>query len=335
MNLRTTYLGIELRNPVVASASPLSQTLDGIRRLEDAGVAAVVLHSLFEEQVERERAIVAELGAAGTESYAEALSYLPALADGAGTTRRYLSLLERSRGAVGIPVIGSLNGVTAAGWTEYAVAMEEAGASAIELNMYDVPGAPDATGREVEQRQIDVLQRILDAVHLPVAVKMSPYLSSAGEMAARLDRAGARGLVLFNRFMQPDIDPETLQISARIDLSTPADQRLPLTWIAILRGRVDASLAASGGVDEPADVARYLLAGADVVMTTSALLRHGRGHAATLIDGLVAWMHAKGFASLGEVRGLLCVAREADPAVRQRAGYVGVLESAARTYEGW
>ena len=332
MNLTTHYLGLELRNPLVASPSPLSQTLDGIRRLEAAGVGAVVLYSLFEEQIERERAAFDRLMSAGTESFAEALTYMPSVADGAGTSRRYLSLLERARTTVGIPVIGSLNGVTTAGWTEYAVAIEEAGASAIELNMYDVPGAAGVTGRDVEQRQVDVLGRVLDAVAIPVAVKMSPYLSSTGEMARRLDDAGARGLVLFNRFMQPDIDPESLRVSARAELSTAADQRLPLTWIALLHGRLNASLAASGGVETAADVARYRLAGADVVMTTSALLRHGREHARVLLEGLESWAHSKGFSKLDDARGLLSTTREPDAASRERAGYVSVLEAAGRTY---
>ncbi|HEV8154845.1 MAG TPA: dihydroorotate dehydrogenase-like protein [Gaiellales bacterium] len=335
MDLSTTYMGMELRNPLVASASPMSQTVDGIRGLEQAGVGAVVLYSLFEEQLQREAAAFAVLGSAGTESFAEALTYMPSLADGAGTSRHYLSLLERARSAVEIPLIGSLNGITPQGWTDHARAIEEAGADAIELNMYDVPGDPRATGRDVEQRQLDVLHKVLDAVRLPVAVKMSPFYSSTGEMARRLDEAGARGLVLFNRFMQPDIDADTLAISSRIELSTPADQRLPQTWIAILRGRVGASLAASGGVESPADVARFLLAGADVVMTASALLRHGRGHARTLVDGLQEWAGAKGFSSLDDLRGLLSLAREADPEARQRAGYVGVLEAARQTFAPW
>ncbi len=332
MNLSTTYMGIELRNPLVASASPLSQTVDGIRRLEEAGVGAVVLYSLFEEQLRREAAAFADLGAAGTESFAEALTYMPDLAGGAGTSRHYLSLLERARAAVDIPLIGSLNGVTPAGWIAHAAELEEAGASAIELNMYDVPGDPRASGRDVEQRQLDVLLRVLDVVEVPVAVKISPYYSSTGEMALRFADAGASGLVLFNRFMQPDIDPQSLSISSKIELSSPADQRLPLTWIAILRGRVSSSLAGSGGVDSAADVARFLLAGADVVMTASALLRHGREHARLLLAGLGEWMDSKGFTSLDEVRGLMSVAREADAEARQRAGYVGVLEAARQTF---
>jgi len=332
VNLRTAYMGLELRNPLVASASPLSQTVDGIRRLEEGGVAAVVLYSLFEEDLRREAELFSVLGTAGTESFAEALTYMPEPSDGMDSARRYVSLIERARATVDIPLIGSLNGVTPSGWTRYARAIEEAGASAIELNVYDVPGDPKLTGADVESRHLDVVRRVLDAVQIPVAVKLSPYYSSLGSMATRLAAAGVDGLVLFNRFLQPQIDPESLSVSARIDLSTPADQRLPTTWIAILRGRVGASLAASGGVETGADVARYLLAGADVVMTASALLRHGRDHAGTLLGELAEWMEAKEFTSLDDVRGLMSVEREPDPETRRRAGYVGMLEAAKQTF---
>ncbi|HEY7259200.1 MAG TPA: dihydroorotate dehydrogenase-like protein [Gaiellales bacterium] len=332
MNLRTAYMGLDLRNPLVASASPLSQTVDGIRRLEEGGVGAVVLYSLFEEELRREAELFSVLGTAGTESFAEALTYMPEPSDGVDSARRYISLIERTREAVDIPLIGSLNGVTPAGWTRYARAIEEAGASAIELNVYDVPGDPNVTGADVESRHLDVVRRVLDAVQIPVAVKLSPYYSSLGSMATRLAAAGVDGLVLFNRFLQPQIDPDALSISARIDLSTPADQRLPMTWIAILRGRVGASLAASGGVETGADVARYLLAGADVVMSASALLRHGRDHAGALLGGLVEWMEAKEFTSLDDLRGLMSVEREPDPETRRRAGYVGMLEAAKQTF---
>jgi dihydroorotate dehydrogenase (fumarate) len=332
MNLATAYMGLELRNPLVASASPLSQTVDGIRRLDEAGVGAVVLYSLFEEELRREAELFSLLGAAGTESFAEALTYMPETDESAESARRYLSLIERAREVVGIPVIGSLNGVTPAGWTRYARAMEEAGASAIELNVYDVPDDPRMTGADVEARHLDVVRRVLDTVQIPVAVKLSPYYSSLGSMASRLAAAGADGLVLFNRFLQPHIDPDSLSVSAQIDLSTPSDQRLPMTWIAILRGRVGASLAASGGVETGADLARYLLAGADVVMTASSLLRHGRDHAGALLSGLVEWMEAKEFSSLEECRGLMSVEREPDEEARRRAGYVGMLEAARQNF---
>jgi dihydroorotate dehydrogenase (fumarate) len=259
---------------------------------------------------------------------------MPEEVDGADAAGRYVSLIERAREAVDIPLIGSLNGVTPTGWTRYARAIEAAGASAIELNVYDVPGDPKVTGADVEARHLDVVRRVLDTVEIPVAVKLSPYYSSLGSMATRLASAGVDGLVLFNRFLQPQIDPDSLSVSARIDLSTPADQRLPMTWIAILRGRIGASLAASGGVETGADLARYLLAGADVVMSTSALLRHGRDHAGVLLSELVEWMQAKELASLDDVRGLMSVEREPDPETRRRAGYVGMLEAAKQTFTG-
>jgi dihydroorotate dehydrogenase (fumarate) len=229
---------------------------------------------------------------------------------------------------VDIPVIGSLNGVTPGGWTSYAREMQDAGAAAIELNIYYIPGDPQMTGREVEQRHIDILRQVKEAVSLPVAVKLSPHFSSTGEIAVRLDEAGADGLVLFNRFLQPDIDPETLTVVPAIDLSSPAEARLPRTWIAILHGRVQASLAATTGVDGPAEVVTYLLAGADVVMTASALIRHGPEHAAVLLDGLAQWMGRKGYTRVDDMRGMLAVPAGADRAGYQRAGYVRTLRAA-------
>lgn len=327
-SLSSRYLGLALRNPLVASASPLSLTVDGVRRLADAGVGAIVLYSLFEEQVLREAAQDARLVDAGTESFAESLSYFPAVADEETGPRRYLSLVQRASSAVDVPVIGSLNGVTPGGWVDYARAIEDAGAAAVELNIYYLPGDPRVSGREVEQRHVDILARVKEAVTIPVAVKLSPYFSSTGEMALRLDEAGADGLVLFNRFLQPDIDPDRLAVVPQVGLSSPAEARLPRTWIALLRGRVRASLAATTGVDTAADVAKYLLAGADVVMTASALLRHGTGHAAVLLDGLTEWMKGKGLADLDEVRGLLAVPSGTDEDRYERSGYVTAVHEA-------
>jgi dihydroorotate dehydrogenase (fumarate) len=335
MDLTTRYLGLELRNPLVASASPLSNTADGVRRLADAGVGAVVLFSLFEEQLRREAAQNAARADAGTESFAESLSYFPEAADADPGPRRYLSLLERAVAAVDIPVIASLNGSTTGGWTSYASALEQAGAAAIELNIYHLPGDPLFPGRDVEQRHVEILTTVKAVVKVPVAVKLSPYYSSAGEMALRLDRAGADGLVLFNRFLQPDIDPETLTVTAGFGLSSPAEARLPRAWIALLAGRVAASLASTTGVEDPADVARYLLAGADVVMTASALIRHGAGHAGVLLDGLSGWMSRKGFTTVTDVRGLLSVPADTDEAAYERAGYVRALEAANRGHGPW
>jgi dihydroorotate dehydrogenase (fumarate) len=328
MDLSTSYLGLALRNPLVASASPLSNTLDGVRRLAGAGVGAVVLYSLFEEQVRQEAERNARLADAGTDSFAESLSYFPAEADADPGPRRYLSLLERAATAVDIPVIGSLNGVTTGGWTSYARQMQDAGAAAIELNIYYIPGDPYILGRDVEQRHVDILHQVKDAVSVPVAVKLGPYFSSTGEIALRLDEAGADGLVLFNRFLQPDIDPETLTMVPALDLSSPAEARLPRTWIANLHGQVRASLAATTGVDGPADVAAYLLAGADVVMTASALIRHGPEHAAVLLDGLAQWLGRKGYSCVDDVRGLLAVPAGDDRAGYERAGYVRTMRAA-------
>jgi dihydroorotate dehydrogenase (fumarate) len=344
MDLTTRYLGLTLRNPLVASASPLSNTLDGVRRLADAGVGAVVLYSLFEEQLRHESAENDRLAKAGSEVFAEALSYFPAeteaelAAESAAdepSPRRYLNLLERAAAAVEIPVIGSLNGITAGGWTSYARAMQDAGAAAIELNIYYIPGDPHDSGWNVEQRHIDVLRRVKDTVTVPVAVKLSPHFSSTGEMAVRLDQAGADGLVLFNRFLQPDIDPDSLTVVPGIDLSSPTEARLPRTWISILRRWVTASLAGTTGVDASVDVVKYLLAGADVVMTASALIRHGPEHAAVLLDGLSGWMVRKGYSSVGEMRGLLAVPPDADQAGYERAGYVRAMRTANNAPGPW
>jgi dihydroorotate dehydrogenase (fumarate) len=333
MQLATRYMGLELRNPLVASASPLSYTLDGVRRLADAGVGAIVLYSLFEEQLREEAAHTARLVDGPAESFQEAIDYVPQIVKEDAGPHRYLELLERAVSSADVPVIGSLNGITPEGWTDYARAMQEAGAAAIELNIYYLPGDPHTSARDVEQRHIDILQRVKEAVNVPVAVKLGPYFSSTGEIAMRLDEAGADALVLFNRFLQPDVDAEELTIVPSVTLSTRAEARLPRAWIALLRGRVRASLAATSGVEDAADVAGYLLAGADVVMTTSALLRHGPAHAAVLLDGLSAWMARKGFDSLDELRGMLAVPGD-DETAYERAGYVTAMRAANARSDG-
>jgi dihydroorotate dehydrogenase (fumarate) len=330
MNLDTSYLGLKLRNPLVASAGPMTQTASRIGRLAEAGVSAVVLPSLFEEQIRAEADRDERLAEVGIDSFGEAMTYLidP---DASIWPRQYLSLIERATGS-GIPVIASLNGSTPGGWTDYARAIQDAGAAAIELNIYYLPGDPLIPARDAEQRYIDVLTTVKAVVSIPVAVKLNPYFSSLGEMAIRLDRAGADGLVLFNRFMQTDISPDTLTISTGFKLSTPAEATLARSWIARLRGRVRSSLAASTGVETAEDVAAYLLAGADVVMTTSALLRHGPGYAAVLLDGLTAWMERKGFGSAGEFRGMLAPAAGISQPDYGRSGYLSAVEQATRTY---
>jgi dihydroorotate dehydrogenase (fumarate) len=329
MDLSCQYLGLPLRNPLVASASPIAGGLDGVQRLAHAGLAAIVLPSLFEEELRREAARDAAAWDAGTESFAESLSYFPEADRLEPHPRRYLSLVERAAAAVDVPVIASLNCVSATGWTGYASALEQAGAAAIELNIYDLPTDPAISGREVEDQHIEILAAVKAAVGIPVAVKLSPYYSSMGQMALRFDRAGADGLVLFNRFLHPDIDPERMATTTGFGLSSPADGRLPRAWIANLSGRVTASLAASGGVDDPADVAAYLLAGADVVMTTSALLRHRAEHAMVLLGGLTDWLTRKEFSCLADARGLLASSGWAASA-RERAGYVRSLRAADR-----
>jgi dihydroorotate dehydrogenase (fumarate) len=326
MELSTSYLGLTLRNPLLAAASPLTRNVDGIRRLADAGVGAVVLHSLFEEQLSREAEQNARLAAQGTDTYAESLTYFPSVVDQGFRANRYLHLLESAAGTVEVPVIGSLNGITPGGWAGYASSMQNAGAAAIELNIYYLPGDLQIDGRQVEQRYLDVLAHVKGAVEVPVAVKLGPFFSSIGEMAQRLDQAGADGLVLFNRFLQPDINCETLMPAPDVPLSGAAEIRLPLMWIALLHGRLRASLAATTGVVTAADVIKYLLAGADVVQSASALLRHGPKYAGVLLDGVRDWMLRKGFTALDEVRGLLAV--HDDGAARERGDYVSALRDA-------
>jgi dihydroorotate dehydrogenase (fumarate) len=332
MDLRTRYLGLTLRSPLVASAGPLTSTVGGIARLAAAGAGAVVLPSLFEEQLRAEAERDAGLAEAYADSHGEALTYLPD--PGAEHwPHRYLGLISRAAAETGIPVIASLNGVSAGGWTDYAAAIEQAGASAIELNIYYLPGDPLIPARDAERRYTDILATVKAAVSVPVAVKLSPYFSSPGEMAVVLDHAGADGLVMFNRFLQTDIDPETFTVSAGFRLSAPAEAALPRAWISRVRGLVRCSLAASTGVETAADVAAYLLAGADVVMTTSALLRHGPEHARVLLDGLREWMERKGFESLDGVRGLLARSAGGGPAYG-RAGYLSAIEQATHAYAG-
>ena len=321
-------MGLQLRNPLVASASPLSYTLDGVRRLADSGVGAIVLFSLFEEQLREEEARRARIVDGPAESFAEALDYVPAVVKEDAGPSRYLGLLERAAATVDIPVIASLNGVTPEGWTDYARAMQDAGAAAIELNIYYLPGDPDISGRDVEQRHVEILGRVKDAVTVPVAVKLSPYFSSFGEVALRLDEAGADALVLFNRFLQPDVDPEALAIVPRVTLSNPADARLPRTWIALLHGRVRAALAATTGVEDAGRRRQVPARRSRRRDDASALLRHGPEYARVLLDGLSTWMARKGLRSVDELRGMLSVPTSADRSAYERAGYVSAVRAA-------
>lgn len=332
IDLSTTYLGMNLRNPLVASASPLSQTPTGVRRLAAAGVGAVVLPSLFEEQLRHEQVQDLRLTEPYDDSFGEALSYFPSRAESPGGAAHYLHLVERAAEVAGVPVVASLNGSTPGGWAAFATALQEAGAAAIELNVYLVPGDPHISGREVEESHLQILGLVREAVSIPVAVKLSPHFSSVGQMALELDDAGADGLVLFNRFLQPDIDVESFSVVPGVSLSHPEEARLPRTWIAVLRSRVRGSLAATTGVETADDVVKYLLAGADVVMTASSLLRHGAEHASTLLSGLEQWLARKGFTSVEAMRGLLAVPRGTDATAYERSAYVSGLDGARRTY---
>lgn len=333
MDLTTAYLGLTLRNPLVASAGPLSQTLDGIKSLADGGVGAVVLFSLFEEQLRREAARDLDLLETHEYSFAEALDYFPESAmDERNLAHEYLTLVERAARDVDIPVIASLNAADVGGWVAFGRDLQDAGAAALELNIYFVPGDLTTPGSRVIERHLDIVAAVKEAVGIPVAVKMSPYFSSVGSVALRLVQAGADGLVLFNRFLQPDVDIETLEANTAWALSTPDEGRLPRTWIAALRRHTTVSLAATTGVADGSDVVKNLLVGADVVMSTSALLRRGPGYAQTMLDELEAYLDRKEFASLEAMRGLLAVPAETAGNAWQRSSYVSAMEQAKATY---
>lgn len=331
IDLTTSYLGLELRNPLVASAGPLSQSVDGVLELADAGVGAVVLFSLFEEQIRIEQMRNEFLVEAHQESFAEALTYFPVESPRSDYTTHYLQLIEAAAAAIDVPLIASLNGSSRGGWTGLARQMADAGASAIELNIYFVPGDLITPGAEVEARHVEILQDVKSCVDVPVSVKLSPYFSSTGAMIKELDEAGADGFVLFNRFLQPDVNVETGAVESGLELSVPFEGRLPRTWIASLYGKVNASLAGTSGVETSEDVIKYLLAGADVVMSTSALVRHGRGYAVELIAGLEDYLRRTGL-SLDALRGMLAEPEVDDANAYARSGYIAALEKAKQRY---
>lgn len=326
-NLETTYLGMTLRNPLVVSASPLGRDVGRLRRLEDSGAAAVVLPSLFEEQIERVSLNLHAALLGGTDSFAEALSFLPEMAAYNTGPDHYLDLIQRARRELKIPVIASLNGSSAGGWTAYARRMEDAGASALELNVYFLAADMDETSEVVERRYLDIVSSVRSAVSIPLAVKVGPFFSSMANMARRLVDAGAEGLVLFNRFYQPDIDLERLEVVPNVVLSSSMELRLPLRWIAILHGRVEASLAATTGVHDHLDVVKLLLAGADVTMMASVLLRHGSGRLEEIHDGLLEWLETHEYESVEQMKGSMSQAGVPDPAAFERANYMGTLAS--------
>ena len=325
VDLSTTYLGLQLRSPLVASSGPLTARIDTLRALEQAGIAAVVLPSLFEEQVDHEDMQADRLADLGSFSNPEATSYFPDLLDYESVADRYMRHVEEAKEVLSIPVIASLNGVTPGGWVRYAGLLERAGADAIELNLYGVAADMDVSGRTVEDDQVELVALVNASLSIPLAVKIGPYYSALAHQAARFTEAGADGLVLFNRFYQPDIDPKTREVVPALALSSSAELRLPLRWTAILSGRVEASLAVTTGVHTGADVARCLLAGADVAMMTSALVANGPGHVATVESELVAWAEESGFESVAQLRGSVSQRHVADPSAFERANYMAAL----------
>lgn len=327
VDLRTRYLGLELAHPIVASASPLTASIESLKRLQDAGVAAVVLKSLFEEQIEHEEMATHDLMLAGAELSPEARGFFPEMPDHPSGTDRYLKLITDAKRTLSVPVIASLNGHTPGGWTDIARQIEDAGADAIELNVYFLAASVDDTSTAVEQRYVDLVESVTQQVKLPVAVKVAPYFSAMANMASRLTQAGASGLVLFNRFLQPDIALDELEVAPHLVLSTSDELRLALRWIAILRGRVDASLAATGGAHTRDDVLKLLLAGADCVMLASSLLAHGPSHVGTLVAGVQDWMTEREYTSVAQLKGSLSQQSCPDPDAFERANYMKALQS--------
>jgi len=326
MDLTTEYLGIRLPHPLVAGASPLADDLDGVKRLEDAGAAAIVLRSLFEEQITREQmAEHINLDSHG-ESFAEATSYFPSADAFALGPFQYLEHVRRVKAAVGVPVLASLNGATPGGWIDYARLMQQAGADALELNLYRIATDPETTSSEIERQAIETVGAVKQAVTIPVAVKLSPFYTAFAHLARELDRNGADGLVLFNRFYEPDIDPEALAATRTLHLSDSSELRLRLHWMAILSGRVRASLAVTGGVHTALDVVKATMAGAHVTQMVSALLMHGPRHLGTVLHDLAAWLQEHEWPSLAEMRGNMSLLKVPDPDAYERANYMLMLQ---------
>ena len=327
MNLETRYLGLSLKNPLVPSASPLSSNVDTVKEMEDAGASAVVIYSLFEEQITKENQALDHFLTTSGESYAEALSYFPQPREYHNLhAEDYLNHITKLKDAVDMPVISSLNGVSKGGWISYAKKMEEAGADAIELNIYYIAADPELTSETVEQMYLDDLKAVKETVNIPVSVKLGPYFSSFANMAVRLEKAGADGLVLFNRFYQPDIDLENLEVEPTLALSSSFEKRLPLRWIAMLRPHLECSLAATTGIHSAEDAIKMILAGADVTMMASVLLHHGVGVLGRMIKEIERWMEEKEYESIEEMRGAMSSASVADPAAFERANYIRVLQ---------
>jgi dihydroorotate dehydrogenase (fumarate) len=336
IDLSTKYLGMKLRSPLVASASPLSREVDGICRMEEAGASAVVLYSLFEEQLHQEEADLNYHLAAGTESYAESLTYFPQASEFHTGPEGYLEHIRKAKASVGIPIIASLNGSTLGGWTKFAAEIERAGADALECNVYYIPTDPKLTAADIENTYLNILRAVKAAVSIPVAIKLSPFFSNLSNMAHRLDEAGADALVLFNRFYQPDIDLEELEIRPSVLLSTPQALRLPLTWIGILHGRVKADLAATGGVHNAEDAVKLLMVGANVTMLCSALMRNGINHLRHVERELRDWMEEHEYESITQMQGSMSQLHSADPSAFERAQYMRAVKGMQHIHiAGW
>jgi dihydroorotate dehydrogenase (fumarate) len=327
MDLSTTYLGLKLKNPLVVAASPLSKNLDNYKILEEAGIAAIVNHSIFEEQITHEVGELQHYLNKGSESYAESLSYFPHVTDFNLGPEEYLTHIYRAKKAVQIPVIASLNAHTQGGWVTFAKQIQQAGADALELNVYFMATNPDMDARNIEDAYINILQEVKSVVTIPVAIKIGPYFSALANMAKRLDQAGADGLVLFNRFYQPDIDLEELTVVPNLSLSSSYDMRLPLRWIAVLYGHVKASMAATTGIHTSEDVVKMIMSGADVTMLCSVLLQHGPGHVKVILKGIEQWIKEHEYTSIAQMKGSMSQKSCVNPETFERANYMKTLQS--------
>jgi dihydroorotate dehydrogenase (fumarate) len=327
MDLTTKYMGMTLKSPLVVSASPLSKNLDGIKRIEDSGAAAMVMYSVFEEQIEHEQKELHYLTTVGTESFAESLSYFPEVEEFNLGPDQYLDLIRKAKESVEIPVIASINGKTHGGWIDFAKQMQQAGADGIELNIYNIPTSLTQSSQEIENNYIEILKSVKNAVNIPVALKVSPYFTNFAYMAKKFDEAGADSLVLFNRFYQPDINLDELEVEPHIILSNPTDLRLPMRWIAILKGRIFADLAATSGIHYGEDVIKMLLVGSNVTMLCSTLLRYGVDYVKDIQDEVVEWMTEHEYESVMQLQGSMSQLNVADPSSYERAQYMKALNN--------
>jgi len=325
MDLSTKYLGMTLKSPLVASASPLSEDIASIKKLEDAGVGAVVLYSLFEEQIRLEQEEYNFHTTQGTDAFAESLSYFPEVEDYKLGPELYLEHIQKAKSAVNVPIIASLNGSSLGGWTDYAKEIESAGADALELNIYNIPTDSEMTGADVEQQYIDILKAVKSAVKMPVALKLSPFFSNFSNVAKQFDEAGANALVLFNRFYQPDIDLDEYEVTPNLLLSQSSAMRLPMRWIAILKDNIKADLAATSGIHTGTDVIKMLLVGANVTMLCSSLLKHGINHVKNIEDHMKQWMRENDYSSVNELQGSMSQQKTADPSSFERAQYMKAI----------